>query len=90
MTKRSAFGLGWCSLLLRIVHNVNLCFCNVPVRGSPWCRGRRKGPDGPRIGVFQKDSVVRNNLGILDNRLRIVVDKLVHLRNDQLGKLVSP
>jgi hypothetical protein len=26
---------------------------------------------------------------ILDSRLRIVVDELMHLRNDQLGKLVS-
>jgi hypothetical protein len=38
---------------------------------------RRKGLDGPRLGVF------------LDSRLRIVVDELMHLRNDQLGKLVS-
>jgi hypothetical protein len=28
--------------------------------------------------------------GIPDSRLRIVVDELMHLRNDQLGKLVSP
>jgi hypothetical protein len=28
--------------------------------------------------------------GILDSRLIIVVDELMHLRNDQLGKLVSP
>jgi hypothetical protein len=28
--------------------------------------------------------------GILDSRLRKVVDKIMHLRNDQLGKLVSP
>jgi hypothetical protein len=27
---------------------------------------------------------------IPDSRLRIVVDELMHLRNDQLGKLVSP
>jgi hypothetical protein len=38
--ERSALGLGWCSLLHRTVHNVDLCFCSVPVRGSPWCRGR--------------------------------------------------
>jgi hypothetical protein len=38
---------------------------------------RRKGPDGPCIGI-------------LNSRLRIVVDELMHLRNDQLGKLVSP
>jgi hypothetical protein len=28
--------------------------------------------------------------GIPDSRLRIVVDELIHLTNDQLGKLVSP
>jgi hypothetical protein len=39
-TGRSALGLGRCSLLLRMVRSVNVCFCSVPVRGSPWCRGR--------------------------------------------------
>jgi hypothetical protein len=28
--------------------------------------------------------------GIPDSQLRIVVDELIHLTNDQLGKLVSP
>jgi hypothetical protein len=28
--------------------------------------------------------------GIPDSRLRIDIDELMHLRNDQLGKLVSP
>jgi hypothetical protein len=37
---RSALGLGWCSLLHRIVHSVDLRLCSVPVRGSLWCRGR--------------------------------------------------
>jgi hypothetical protein len=37
---RSALGLGRCSLLRRTVRSVDLCFCSVPVRGSPWCRGR--------------------------------------------------
>ena len=39
-TGRSALGLGRCSLLLRTVRSVNDVFCNVPVRGSPWCHGR--------------------------------------------------
>jgi hypothetical protein len=39
-TGRSALGLGWCLLFLRTVRSVNLCFCSIPVRGSPWCRGR--------------------------------------------------
>jgi hypothetical protein len=38
---------------------------------------RRKGPGGLR-------------LGIPDSRLRIVLDGLMHLRNNQLGILVSP
>jgi hypothetical protein len=37
---RSALGLGRYSLLHRTVRSVDLCFCSVPVRGSPWCRGR--------------------------------------------------
>jgi hypothetical protein len=28
--------------------------------------------------------------GIPDNRPRVLVDELIHLTNDQLGKLVSP
>jgi hypothetical protein len=39
-TGRSARGLGRCLLLRRTVRSVDLCFCSVPVRGSPWCRGR--------------------------------------------------
>jgi hypothetical protein len=39
-TGRSALGLGRCLLLRRTVRSVDLCFCSVPVRGSPWCRGR--------------------------------------------------
>jgi hypothetical protein len=51
----------------------------------------RKGPDGPRIGIFQKNLLMSGIIyGIPNSRLRIVVDKLMHLRNDQLGKLVSP
>jgi hypothetical protein len=38
--ERSALGLGRCSLLHWTVRSVDLCFCSVPVRGSPWCRGR--------------------------------------------------
>jgi hypothetical protein len=37
---RSALGLGRCLLLHRTVRSVDLCFCSVPVRGSPWCRGQ--------------------------------------------------
>jgi hypothetical protein len=57
---RSALGLGRCSLLHWMVRSVNLCFCSVPVRCSPWCHGW--GPDGLHIGVFQKASHVRNIL----------------------------
>jgi hypothetical protein len=50
-----------------------------------------KGSDDPRIGVFPKKLLLSGiSYGILDSRLRIVVDELMHVRNDQLGKLVSP
>jgi hypothetical protein len=39
----------------------------------------RKGPDGPRMCVFPKKLLLS---GIPDSRLRIVVDELMHLRND--------
>jgi hypothetical protein len=47
--------------------------------------------DGPRIGVFPKKLLLSGIIyGIPDSRLRVVVDELIHLTNDQLGKLVSP
>jgi hypothetical protein len=52
---------------------------------------RRKGPDGPRLVCFPKKLLLSEIIyGIPDNRFRIVVDELMHLGNDQLGKLVSP
>jgi hypothetical protein len=51
---------------------------------------RRKGPDGPRVGVFPKKLLLSEIIYcISDSRFRIVVDELMHLWNDQLGKLVS-
>jgi hypothetical protein len=44
---------------------------------------RRKGPDGPRIGVFPKSFSCR------DSRLIVVVDELIHLTNDQLGEALG-
>jgi hypothetical protein len=54
--------------------------------------------DGPsqRLGrsayrCFSKKLLMSGIIyGIPNSRLRIVVDELMHLRNDQLGKLVSP
>jgi hypothetical protein len=37
---RSALGPGRCSLFHQKVRSVELCFCSVTVRGSPWHRGR--------------------------------------------------
>jgi hypothetical protein len=52
---------------------------------------RRKGPDGPRLVCFSKKLLLSGIIyGIPDSRLRIVVDELMHLWNDQLDKLVSP
>jgi hypothetical protein len=39
---------------------------------------------------FQKAFLSGIIYGIPDSRLKIVVDELMHLWNDQLGKLVSP
>jgi hypothetical protein len=52
---------------------------------------RRKGTDGPRIGEFFKKLLLSGIIyDIPDNRLRIEIDGLMHLRINQLGKLVSP
>jgi hypothetical protein len=51
-------------------------------------------PQGPRRSAhkcFSKKLLLSGIIyGIPYSRLRIVVDELMHLRNDQLGKLVSP
>jgi hypothetical protein len=40
---------------------------------------------------FQKKLLLSGIIyGIPDSQLRVVLDELMHLRNDQLGKLVSP
>jgi hypothetical protein len=47
----------------------------------------RKGPDG----CFSKKLLMSRIIyGIPNSQLRIVVDELMHLRNDQLGRLISP
>jgi hypothetical protein len=52
---------------------------------------RRKGPHGPRTGEFSKKIFLSGIIySILDSRLRIDIDGLMHLRNNQLGKQVSP
>jgi hypothetical protein len=87
---RSELGPGWCSLLPRTVRSVSVVFNIVPVRGSPRCRGR-SAPNGPRTGGFSKELLMSGIIyGILDNRPRIDIDGLMHLRITQLGKLVSP
>jgi hypothetical protein len=41
---------------------------------------RRKGPDGLRVGVFSKKLLMSGIIyDILDSRLRMVVDELMHL-----------
>jgi hypothetical protein len=52
---------------------------------------RRKGMDGLRTGEFFKKLLLSRIIyGILDSRLRIEIDGRMHLRINQLGKLVSP
>jgi hypothetical protein len=52
---------------------------------------RRKGPDCRRTGEFSKKLLLSRIIyDILDSRLRIEMAGLMHLRINQLGKLVSP
>jgi hypothetical protein len=91
--ERSVLCLERCSLLLGTVRSVNDVFCSVLVRGSPRCRGRsaaRARTVMHRCFFSKKLLLSRIIYGILDSRLRIVVDELMPLRNDQLGKLFSP
>jgi hypothetical protein len=51
----------------------------------------RRGPDSPHTCEISKKLLLFEMIyGILDSRLRIDIDGLMHLRNNQLGKLVSP
>jgi hypothetical protein len=51
---------------------------------------RRKGPNSPRRGEFSKKLLLSGIIyGISDSRLRIEINRLMHLRINQLGKLVS-
>jgi hypothetical protein len=53
--------------------------------------GPPQGPGRSAHRCFSKMLLLSGIIyGIPDSRLRIVVDELMHLRNDQLGKLVSP
>jgi hypothetical protein len=70
---RSALGLGRCSLLHRTVCSVDLCFCSVLDRGSPWCHERSARR------CFSKKLLLSGIIyDIPDSRFRIVVDELMH------------
>jgi hypothetical protein len=75
---QSVLGLGWCLLLHRTIRSVDLRFlqCSCPRLTLMSRTVRRKGPDGPCIGVFLK------SFSCPESRLRIVVYGLMHLRND--------
>jgi hypothetical protein len=88
---RSAFGLGRCSLLLRTVRSVNVVFTVFLSEAHPSVAdGPPQGPGRSAHRCFSKKLLLSGIMyGIPDNRLRIVIDEVIHLRNDQLGKLVS-
>jgi hypothetical protein len=51
----------------------------------------QKGSGDPRTCEFPKNLLLSGIIyDIPDSRLRIGIDGLMHLRNKQLGKLVSP
>jgi hypothetical protein len=53
--------------------------------------GSPQGPGRSAHRCFSKKLLLSGIIYCIpDSRLRIVVDELMHLRNDQLGKLVSP
>jgi hypothetical protein len=53
--------------------------------------GPSQGPGRSAHRCFSKKLLLSGIIyDIPDNRLRIVVDELIHLINDQLGKLVNP
>jgi hypothetical protein len=54
--------------------------------------GPSQGPGRSAHRYFSKKNLLLSAIiySILDSRLIIVVDELMHLRNDQLGKLVRP
>jgi hypothetical protein len=53
--------------------------------------GLPEGPGRSTHRCFSKKLILSGIIfGIPDSRFRIVVDELIHLTNDQLGKLVSP
>jgi hypothetical protein len=70
------------SIVLTCVFAVFLSEAHLGVADGP--------PQGPGRSTPKKLLLSGIIYGIPDNRLRIVVDELMHLRNDQLGKLVSP
>jgi hypothetical protein len=96
---RSTPEAGWCEIgpgrccsLLWTVHSRNLSFAQFlsgAHRGV--VDGPQEGPDGSRIGEFSKKLLLFGIIyGISDSRLRIEIVGLMHLRINQLGKLVSP
>jgi hypothetical protein len=53
--------------------------------------GPPQGPGRSALRCFSKKLLLSGIIyDISDSRLRIVVDELMHLRNDRLGKLISP
>jgi hypothetical protein len=54
--------------------------------------GPAQGPERSEHRCFSKKILLLSGIiyGIPDSQLRGVVDELIHLTNDQLGKLVSP
>jgi hypothetical protein len=52
---------------------------------------RRKGLGGPRIGEISKRLFMSGIIyGIPECRVGIDINGLMHMRNNQLGKVVSP
>jgi hypothetical protein len=82
---RSKLGPRRCSLLLWIVRSRNVSFA--------WflSEAHQGVADGPHTGEFFKKLLLSGLIyGISESRLGMVMVEIMHLRINQLGKLVSP
>jgi hypothetical protein len=78
-------GLGW-FVVLTCVFALFLSEAHSGVTDGP-----PQGPGRSTHRCFSKKLLLSGIIyGIPESRLRVVVDELIHLTNDQLDKLVSP
>jgi hypothetical protein len=79
---RSALGPEWCSSLLRTIRSRSFEICTFPILGALRCRERSTGrvrSVRAQVIFLKKELLSEIIYVILDNRLRIGMDGLMHL-----------